>query len=122
VTPRRILLPFAGSTLSRATLEETLRSARAEGAVLVPVYLATVPEHRSLDAPLPRDETELALAMLELIEQLATREGVLVDSRIERGRSERHALANLIEDEGTVDSPPSSEWPKASGKKDDSRR
>jgi nucleotide-binding universal stress UspA family protein len=96
---RRILFPFVGATLSRAKLEEALRSARAEGAVLAPVYLATVPAHLSLDAPLPKAETELALAMLELIEQLATREGVPVDSRIERGRSPREALANLIENE-----------------------
>ena len=37
--------------------------------------------------------------MLELIEQRASRAGVPVDSRIERGRSHRHALATLLEHE-----------------------
>jgi nucleotide-binding universal stress UspA family protein len=96
---RRILLPFSAATLSRASLEEALATARAEGAVLVPVYLATVPEHLSLDAPLPRDETESALALLELIEQTAARAGVAVDARIERGRTPDEALAALTERE-----------------------
>lgn len=66
--PPRILFPFLGATLSRTKLEETLRTARAQGAVLAPAYLATVPEHLSLNSPLSRSETESALAMLELIE------------------------------------------------------
>ena len=39
------------------------------------------------------------MPMLEAIEQRATGQGVLVDSRIERGRSYRHALARLLERE-----------------------
>jgi nucleotide-binding universal stress UspA family protein len=97
--PPRILFPFLGATLLRATLEETLRTARAQGAVLAPAYLATVPEHLSLDSPLPGSETESALALLELIEQLAAREGVTVDSRIVRGRTPEEALATLLEEE-----------------------
>jgi hypothetical protein len=96
---RRILLPFLGATLSRATLEEAVAAARAEGAVLVPAYLAVVREDLSLDAPLPRGETESALALLELIEQLAARSGVAVDARIERGRTPREALDALLEHE-----------------------
>jgi hypothetical protein len=56
--PARILFPFLGATLSRATLEEMVRTARAHGAVLAPAYLATVPEHLSRDSALPGRETE----------------------------------------------------------------
>jgi nucleotide-binding universal stress UspA family protein len=97
--PPRILFPFLGATLARATLEGTLRTARAQGAVVAPAYLATVPAHLSPDSPLSRSETESALALLELIEQLAAREGVPVDSRIVRGRTPEDALTTLLEQE-----------------------
>jgi Universal stress protein family len=96
---RRILFPFIGSTISRRTLDATLRLARSQDAVLVPAYLATIPHHLSLDSPAPVSESEAALPMLELIEQLATRARVPIDSRIERGRTSRHALTALIEEE-----------------------
>ena len=64
----------------------------------MPAYLAVVPKELSLEAPLG-SECEGALAMLELIEQRATRAGVEVDSRIERGRTARHALERLLEAE-----------------------
>jgi Universal stress protein family len=96
---RRILFPFIGSTISHRSLDATLRLARAQDAVLVPAYLATIPHHLSLDSPAPVRESEAALPMLELIEQRATRAGVPVDSRIERGRTPRHALTALIEHE-----------------------
>jgi hypothetical protein len=97
---RRILFPFIGSTISHRTLEATLRLARSQDAVLVPAYLATIPHHLSLDSPAPVNESEAAIPLLELIEQRATQGGVPVDSRIERGRSARHALTALIENEG----------------------
>jgi Universal stress protein family len=96
---RRILFPFIGSTISHATLDATLRLARAQDAVLVPAYLATIPHHLSLDSPAPVREAEAAVPLLELIEQRATQEGVSVDSRIERGRTHRHALTALLENE-----------------------
>jgi nucleotide-binding universal stress UspA family protein len=96
---RRILFPFIGSTISQRTLEATLRLARAQDAVLMPAYLATIPRELSLDSPAPLRESEAALPMLELIEQRATQVSVAVDSRIERGRSPRHALAELIDAE-----------------------
>ena len=40
---RRILFPFIGSTVSRATLDATLRLARSQDATLVPAYLVIVP-------------------------------------------------------------------------------
>jgi nucleotide-binding universal stress UspA family protein len=95
---RRILFPFLGSVLSERSLDATLRLARAQDAVLIPAYLAIVPKALSIEAPLG-SECEGALAMLELIEQRASRAGVDVDSRIERGRTPRHALEALIDQE-----------------------
>jgi nucleotide-binding universal stress UspA family protein len=100
VSGRRILFPFIGSTISHRTLDATLRLARAEDAVLAPAYLATIPHQLSLDSPAPLRESEAAVPLLELIEQRATQDGVPVDSRIERGRTPRHALAKLLENEG----------------------
>lgn len=94
----RILLPFTGTEISRRALDATLRLARAEGATLMPAYLATVPKQLPLDCPLPKEAAK-AMPMLEAIEQRARAQGVPVDARIERGRSYRHALAALLDDE-----------------------
>ena len=95
----RILFPFVGSTVSQATLNSTLRLAQAQDATLVPAYLAIVPHHLSLEAAIPARESDAAMPVLELIEQRAMRAGVPVDSRIERGRTPRHALTALLENE-----------------------
>jgi Universal stress protein family len=98
ITPegaRRILFPFVGRQLSKPALDAALRLARAEDATLVPAYLAEVPLNLPLESALPK-ECEAALPVLEAIEQRAARSGVAVDSRIERGRTSRHALAELI--------------------------
>ena len=94
----RILFPVVGSSLSAPALDAALRIARAEHATLVPGYLASVPMHLPLDAALPR-ACEIALPVLEAVEQRAAAAGVPVDSRIERGRGYRHALAELIDHE-----------------------
>lgn len=96
--PRRVLFPFVGQTLSGPALEAALRLARADGATLVPVYLAQVPLHLPLDTSLPR-QSERALTLLEAVEQRAQRCGVPVDARIERGRDSRHALREMLEHE-----------------------
>jgi nucleotide-binding universal stress UspA family protein len=96
---RRILFPFIGSTVSQATLDATLRLAGSQDATLVPAYLVVVPHHLALESPAPVQACEEALPVLELIDQRASRAGVPVDSRIERGRSPRHALATLVEHE-----------------------
>ena len=96
---RRILFPFNGSTVSHGALDLTLALARAQDATLIPAYLAVVPHHLSLESPVPERESEAAMPLLELIEQRATGEGVPVDSRIERGRTARHALSALLETE-----------------------
>ena len=95
---RRIAFPFTGATLSDPALGAALRVAHAEGATLVPVYLALVPLDLALEVPL-RAECEAALPLLEAIEHRAARAGVAVDSRIERGRSVRHALGMLMQHE-----------------------
>jgi len=92
---RRIAFPFTGDGLSEPALAAALRLARIDGATLMPVYLALVPMRLSVDVPL-RSECDLALPMLDAIEQRAARAEVPVDSRIERGRTVRHALRELI--------------------------
>lgn len=92
---RRIAFPFTGEGLSEPALAAALRLARAEGATLMPVYLALVPLRLAVDVPL-QAECNVALPMLEAIEQRAARAEVPVDSRIERGRTVRHALRELI--------------------------
>ena len=59
---RRNLFPCIGSTVSQATLDATLRLARAQDATLVPAYLVEVPHHLSLESAAPVRETEAALA------------------------------------------------------------
>jgi nucleotide-binding universal stress UspA family protein len=94
----QILLPFAGTEISRRAVDAALRLARAEDATLMPAYLALVPKSLPLECAIPNEATK-AMPMLEAIEQRATAQGVPVDARIERGRSYRHALARLLEGE-----------------------
>jgi nucleotide-binding universal stress UspA family protein len=93
-----ILLPFTGTEISRRAVDAALRLSRAEGATLMPAYLAQVPKSLPLDCPIPK-EAATAMSMLEAIEQRASAKGVPVDSRIERGRTYRHALARLLAEE-----------------------
>jgi nucleotide-binding universal stress UspA family protein len=92
---RRILFPFVGSSLSQRALDAALRLARAEGATLMPVFLARVPLTLPLDSPLPR-QAAVCLPLQEAIEQRAAAYGVPVDARVERGRTLRHALRRTI--------------------------
>ncbi len=94
----QILLPFTGTEISRRAVDAALRLARAEDATLMPAYLAAVPKQLPLDCAIP-NEAAKAMPMLEAIEQRATGQGVAVDARIERGRSYRHALRRLLEEE-----------------------
>ena len=94
----QILLPFTGTEISRRAVDAALRLARAEGATLMPAYLAQVPKSLPLDCAIPA-EAARAMPLLEAIEQRASAQGVPVDARIERGRSYRHAWARLLERE-----------------------
>ena len=91
----RIAFPFIGHSLSQPALDATLRLAGAQGATLVPIFLAVVPLRLPLDAALPRQSGQ-ALDLLDAIEQRAARAGVPVDARIERGRTPRHALIEAL--------------------------
>lgn len=95
---RRILFPFVGTAVTRRALDSALRLCEAEQATLVPVYLARVPLHLPLDAALPR-QARIATDLLETIDQAASRRGVPVETRIERGRSVRHALGQMADHE-----------------------
>jgi nucleotide-binding universal stress UspA family protein len=97
-TVHQILLPFTGTAISRRAVDAALRLARAEEATLMPAYLAAVPMQLPLDCAIPAEAAK-AMPMLEAIEQRATAQGVKIDSRIERGRSYRHALARLLDQE-----------------------
>ena len=94
----QILLPFTGTEISRRALDASLRLANAEGATLMPAYLATVPKQLPLECAIPAEAAK-AMPMLEAIEQRASAQRVAVDARIERGRSHRHALERLLERE-----------------------
>jgi hypothetical protein len=95
---RRILFPFVANALSQRALDAALRLASVEDATVVPVFLARVALDLPLDTPLPR-QCGLAIPLQEAIEQRATKFGVPVDARIERGRTYRHALRETIEHE-----------------------
>jgi hypothetical protein len=95
---RRILLPFTGRAISRRSFEAAVRLARAENAVIMPAFLATVPRTLPLDAALPRI-CERGMPLLEAVEQKASALGVPVDARISRGRTYRDALRRLLERE-----------------------
>ena len=57
-----------------------------------------MPLQLPLDAPLPR-QCDAGIPLLEAIEQRARQFDVPVDSRIERGRTNRHALSQTIASE-----------------------
>ena len=93
----KILFPFVGTELSERALQATIRLAWAEGAVVVPGYLTTVPQRLPLDVPVGRSCDE-AFSVFEAIEQRASKVGVAVDGRIARGRNVRHALRVLMDE------------------------
>lgn len=100
ITPpsKRILFPFVGDTVSQRALDAALRLARADNATLVPAFIATVPLQLKIEAPIP-GECSNAVPLLDTIELRAARVGVPVDSRIEAGRTARHALRRLVDHE-----------------------
>lgn len=93
---RRILLPLTGMSISRRSFDAAVRLARVEDATIMPAYLARVPRHLTLDAPLPAQCLQ-AMPLLEAIEQRASTQGVAVDTRIIRGRTYRDALRRMLE-------------------------
>jgi two-component system sensor histidine kinase KdpD len=63
-------------------------------AVLVPAFLLLLPMEIGPESPSARD-LQVAMPLLEAVEQAALREGVPVDARIERGRTPTHTLRRL---------------------------
>jgi nucleotide-binding universal stress UspA family protein len=94
----RILFPFGAPGPTSRALDVALRLARNESGTLVPVFLARVALDLPLDAPLPR-QSRIAIPLQEAVEQRAASFEVPVDARIERGRSYRHALRQMIDHE-----------------------
>jgi hypothetical protein len=87
----RILLPFTGPEISRRAFGATVRLAKAEGATIVPAFLARVPRYLPLDSPLPT-QCSYGMPLIEAIEQRAAAQGVPVESRTATGRTYRDAL------------------------------
>lgn len=96
VATRRILVPFTGGELDPTVLAAAIRIARAEHATLVPAYLIVTPMEYAMDAPMGQ-QVELAVPLLEAVENEASRADVPVDARIEAGRTPTHALQRLWE-------------------------
>ncbi len=94
----RLLVPFADGALDPAVLQAAIRIARAEEGILVAAYLVVVPLEFDVEAPLQR-EAEVAMPLIEAVEHAASRVGVPVDARIERGRTPIDALSRLWEAE-----------------------
>jgi nucleotide-binding universal stress UspA family protein len=90
----RLLVPFTDGALDPAVLQAAIRIAQAEDGILVPAYLVVVPREFDLEAPLQR-EAELAMPLLEAVENASLRKGIPVDARIERGRTPIDALNRL---------------------------
>jgi hypothetical protein len=95
---RRILLPIAGTGVPGRALDVALRMAHRQRATLVPAYLAVIPRQLPLDTAVSSDRS-VAMPVLQAIEQRANRDGVPLDSRIEVGRTRRHALERLYKAE-----------------------
>ncbi len=95
---RTILLPFTGQAISRRAFEAAVRLARAENATIVPAFLARVPRNLPIDSPVPA-QCSGGMMLLEAIEQKVSAQGLMVDSRVGRGRSYRDALRRLLEQE-----------------------
>ena len=93
-----ILLPFTNQAISRRAFDAAIRIAQAEGATLMPAFLARVPRNLPLQSPLPA-ACNVGMPLLEAIEQKATAEGVPVDARVSRGRTYRDALQRLLNEE-----------------------
>jgi hypothetical protein len=94
----KILLPFAGQSISKRSLEAAVRLAKAEDGVIMPALLTPVPMTLPLDSPLPASCLR-TMPLLEAIEQSASRQGVRVDARVSRGRTAIDALRRLLETE-----------------------
>ncbi|WP_157260773.1 hypothetical protein [Patulibacter minatonensis] len=96
--PGRILLALTGDGLPCAAIDAAARLARADHAVVVPAVLLPTPYGLALDRPSP-DSGSDAMDLLEAVERRLTSAGVQVDGRVVQGRTRRHAIRRLVEQE-----------------------
>ncbi|CAB4961382.1 unannotated protein [freshwater metagenome] len=96
--PGRILLALTGDGLPCAAIDAAGRLGRADHAVVVPAVLLPTPYGLALDRASP-DSGSRALDLLEAVERRLTRAGVQVDGRVVQGRTRRHAIRRLVEQE-----------------------
>jgi hypothetical protein len=96
--PGRILVALTGDELPCAAIDAAARLGRADRAVVVPAVLLPTPYGLPLDCPL-QEAGSAALDLLEAVERRLTRAGVLVDGRVVQGRTRRHAVRRLVEQE-----------------------
>jgi hypothetical protein len=95
---RRILLPVAGRTISRRSIDAAVRAAQTDNATIVAALLVRVPRHLPIDSPLPALGIQ-GMPALEAIEQRAAAQAIAVDPRLVRGRTYRDALNHLLDQE-----------------------
>lgn len=96
--PGRVLLALTGEGLPCAAIDAAARLGRADHAVVVPAVLLPTPYGLALDRPSP-DAGSDALDLLEAVERRLTRAGVAVDGRVVQGRTRRHAIRRLVDEE-----------------------
>lgn len=96
--PGRILLALTGDGLPCAAIDAAARLGRADHAVVVPAVLLPTPYGLPLDRASP-DAGSDALDLLEAVERRLTKAGVQVDGRVVQGRTRRHAIRRLVEQE-----------------------
>jgi hypothetical protein len=96
--PGRILVALTGDELPCAAIDAAGRLARAEDAVVVPAVLLPTPYALPLDCARAEAGSD-ALDLLEAVERRLTRAGVAVDGRVVQGRTRRHAVRRLVDQE-----------------------
>ncbi|MCL5292457.1 MAG: universal stress protein [Actinobacteria bacterium] len=94
----RILLPFSGESAPRQALEVAINLARARDAKLVLFYVAIVPVTLNIEAELTR-EVEKGFNALEKAEQIAKWSGVDTEIRLERERTARRGMIEMLKRE-----------------------
>lgn len=97
-TGGRILLPFTGEKAPGRALEVAMSMARARDAQLVLLYVAIVPVTLNIEAELTR-EVEKGFSALEVAEREARTMGIESEIRLERERTFRKGIIDMLERE-----------------------
>lgn len=94
----RILLPFTGEKVPERALEVAADLARFRDATLVLFYVAIVPVTLNIEAELTR-EVERGFTALEEAERLARKAEVRTEIRLERERTARRGIIEMLKRE-----------------------